>query len=383
MTAKDETSRPPEHGTEVTVRTASGGSYPVRVGEGVVEELAELLESHVRAHRYALISDTRVFAHHGERVLSLISTAGAVSAHTFPEGEEHKSRAEWSRLTDELLAAGVGRDGCVVALGGGVTGDLAGFVAATYMRGIPVVQLPTSLVAMVDSAVGGKTGVDVPAGKNLVGSFHPPRFVLADTEIAGTLPREERSQGLAEAVKHGAILDGEYFREIEARAADLLDGDPAATTWMVARSVQIKAGVVSRDERESGLRQILNFGHTLGHAIEAASHFRIRHGNAVALGMVLEARLGERLGVTRRGVAETIESALEAVELPVGVDGRSDSDRLLSLVSSDKKGRGGQARYVLLEDMGSVAPGEDWSHSVDPRVVCELLEGAPSDPHHP
>jgi len=359
---------------ETWVDVPGGAGYPVRVGRRALQDLPGLLAEHAPAHRYALLADARVLELHGERVTRLLAAAGVeLTVHSFPAGEENKNREHWARLTDEMLAAGIGRDGCVLALGGGVAGDLAGFVAATFMRGIPVVQLPTSLVAMVDSSVGGKTGVDVPSGKNLVGAFHPPRFVLADTELAGTLPRLERSQGLAEAVKHGAILDASYLRGIVEGAGALLDGDPAATASMVARSVEIKAGVVSRDEREGGLRQILNFGHTLGHAFEAASSFQLPHGSSVAIGMVLEARLGVRLGVTGPGVVEALEQALHAVGLPSHPEASVDPDTLLDLVSRDKKVRRGVARYVLLRVMGEVDPGEGWSHAVEPGVVRDVL----------
>lgn len=359
---------------EARVEVPGGCGYPVRVGRGVLRDLPALLREHAPAHRYALVADARVLAHHGDHITGILTAAGVeLTVHTFPPGEENKNREQWARLTDEMLAAGIGRDGCVVALGGGVAGDLAGFVAATFMRGIPVVQLPTSLVAMVDSSVGGKTGVDVPSGKNLVGAFHPPRFVLADTELSATLPRSERSQGLAEAVKHGAILDASYLRAIVDGAEVLLGGDPAATASMVARSVELKSGVVSRDEREGGLRQILNFGHTLGHAFEAASDFQLPHGSSVAIGMVLEARLGVRLGVTGPEVPEALEVALRAVGLPVRPDASFDPDTLLDLVSRDKKVRRGVSRYVLLRVLGEVDPGEGWSHAVPPEVVREVL----------
>jgi 3-dehydroquinate synthase len=299
-----------------------------------------------------------------------------MSVHTFSSGEERKNREEWGRLTDELMAAGLGRDGCIVALGGGVAGDLAGFVAATYMRGIPVVHLPTSLVAMVDSSVGGKTGVDLPVGKNLVGAFHPPRFVLADTDLTATLPREERSQGLAEAVKHGAILDAPYFENVVAEADALLKGTPLVTAAVVARSVEVKAGIVSQDEREAGLRHVLNFGHTLGHAIEAASNYRLPHGNAVAIGMVLEAKLGERLGITQGGTADRIAAAVRRIGLSPTSSDSPDPDRILDLVSRDKKVREGTARYVLLRKIGEVDPGIGWSHSVAPGPVREILLAA-------
>ncbi len=365
---------------EVLVEVPGGRDYPVRVGRGAIRELPGLLRRLAPAHRYALVADATVHRLHGPLIEGLLVDAGIdLVTETFPAGEEHKNREEWGRLTDLLLARGLGRDGCVIALGGGVAGDLAGFVAATFMRGIPVVQIPTSLVAMVDSSVGGKSGVDVPSGKNLVGAFHPPRLVLADPDLASTLPRLERSQGLAEAVKHGAILDARYLDGIVRDAEALLAGDAVATEAMVRRSVEIKSGVVSRDEREGGLRQVLNFGHTLGHAFEAASGYTLPHGSAVAIGMVLEARLGERLGVTRPGVSGTLVRALEAVELPVRPRAPFDPELLLELVSRDKKVREGRARYVLLREVGEVDQGDRWSRAVDREIVRRLLEEAASE----
>ncbi len=374
----------------VEVRTR-GGSYPVVVEPGGVERLPELLASLAPAHRYALITDATVDALHGERVEALVARTGReVARFPFPAGERHKSREEWSRLTDALLAWGMGRDGCVVALGGGVTGDLAGFVAATFMRGVPVVHLPTSLVAMIDSSVGGKTGVDVPGGKNLVGAFHPPKFVLADPELAGTLPRWERAQGLVEAVKHGAILDRGYLDALAKGAEALLDGDPLATTAAVHRSVEIKAEVVSRDEFEGGLRQVLNFGHTLGHALEQVSAYRIPHGSGVAAGMVLEARLGEALGITAGGTTELLAGVLARFGFGAGSgegsgEGPADAfpaevmacletpGALVAATRMDKKVRAGAVRYVLLERAGAVHPGQGWSHPVPEVEVLGLL----------
>jgi 3-dehydroquinate synthase len=363
---------------EVLVRTADGADYPVRVGPGALAELPLLLEERVGAHRYALIGDRRVVDHHGEAALALVRDAGMpVDAFTFPPGEARKNREEWARLTDALLAAGIGRDGCVLALGGGVTGDLAGFVAATYMRGIPAVQIPTSLVAMMDASVGGKTGVDVPRGKNLVGAFHPPRFVLADTRLARTLPVAERRQGLAEAVKHGAILDPDYLARIHGAGPALLAGDEEATAEAVARSVEIKAEVVGRDEREGGMRQVLNFGHTLAHALEAASGYGLAHGSAVAVGMVLEARLGEAVEVTDPGTADRIEEVLSSLGLPTRPDPGVDPERVVELLVHDKKARGGEPRFVLLDGIGRVHAGTGgtirWAHPVPTGVVREVL----------
>ena len=367
----------------VMVTTSLGDAYPVEVGPGILRRLPELLEERAQAHRYVVIGDKQVMRFHAHRLGTVLEDAGLrVDSMEFPEGEEHKTRTEWARLTDTLLKLGVGRDGCVLALGGGVTGDLAGFVAATYMRGVPVVQLPTSLVAMVDSSVGGKTGVDVPAGKNLVGAFHPPRLVLADTDLTRTLPRAERSQGLVEAVKHGAIADGDYLARIQELAPRLLEGEENSTAQIVIRSVEIKAGVVSRDEREGGLRQVLNFGHTLGHALEAASEYRLPHGTAVAVGMVLEARLGERLGVTRSGTARHLEAVARALDVPVAPPPGLPLEKALDHLKRDKKVRGGEVRFVLLDEPGQVHRGEAgseaWSHPVPARLVREVLQSSGS-----
>jgi len=295
---------------------------------------------------------------------------------TFPAGEAHKSRKQWSILTDALLAAGMGRDCAVVAVGGGVTGDLAGFVAATLHRGVPVVQVPTSLVAMIDASVGGKTGVDVRAGKNLVGAFHPPRAVVADPETVATLPREERAQGLAEAVKHGAIADAVYLASLEEEAPRLLDGETGAVHRAVARSVAIKALVVGEDEREAGRREILNFGHTYGHALEAASAYALGHGSAVAWGMLLEARLGERIGVTEAGTEGRLRSALDRLGLCEAALPALDPAAVLAFLGADKKARRGVPRFVLLRRPGEVARGEEWSRAVRPDVVGEVLTEA-------
>lgn len=363
----------PPGGWEIPVATSTGG-YPVRVGAGVLDELPVLLERLAGAHRYALISDARVAELHGEGVLARMAAAGLDGElFSFPPGEASKTRASWSELTDRMIGAGIGRDGCVIALGGGVTGDLAGFVAATYMRGVPLAQIPTSLVAMIDSAVGGKVGVDVPGGKNLVGAFHPPAFVLADPALAATLPPSERRRGLAEAIKHGAILDAAYLDELVGTSGALLEGDPDPTARAVARSVELKAGVVAEDEREAGLRQILNFGHTLGHALEAATGWRLAHGEAVAVGMVLEARLGEALGVTEEGTAVRLTRALEAFELPTSLPGGLDVDEVLAWTGRDKKVRRGAVRYVLLRRIGEVDPGAGWSHEVPRERVRDVL----------
>jgi 3-dehydroquinate synthase len=354
------------------VGSAAGG-YDALVGSGLFEKLPELLQARVGAHRYAVISDHRVAPLHGEPLVRACAGAG-LEAHlfTFAAGEASKTRKQWSILTDALLDAGVGRDGCVVAVGGGVTGDLAGFVAATFMRGIALVQVPTSYLAMVDASVGGKTGVDLRHGKNLVGAFHAPRLVLADPRTLTTLPEQERAQGLVEAFKHGAIRDAAHFEWLGAHAEALLAADAEAASEAVLRSVEIKAAVVSADERESGLREVLNFGHTVGHALEAESRFDVAHGTAVAEGMLLEAEIGERLGVTEPGTGARLAEALRRLELPPLPT--LDATAVSRFLAADKKARSGRARYVLLKRLGEVDGAEGWSREVPDALVLEVLE---------
>src|SRR3989475_4641920 len=231
-----------------------------------------------------------------------------------------------------MLAAHCGRDAAVIALGGGVVNDVAGFVAATYLRGVPLVQVPTSLLAMIDSSIGGKTGVDVPAGKNLLGAFHQPRVVVADPQLLGSLSSVQLAAGLAEAVKHGVIADAEYFAFLEGEYAAIFAKHAPALERVVRRSVEIKASVVAQDEREKGKRAILNFGHTVGHAIEATSRYEVLHGEAVAIGMVYEARLAETLGIAATGTAHRIRSVLERLDSPAGGPGASHGDGLVPAV---------------------------------------------------
>jgi 3-dehydroquinate synthase len=349
--------------------------YQVLVGSGLLASLPNLLREHAPAHRYAVITDSTVAGLYGTHVLERLRASGlAADLFSFPAGERHKTRAHWADLIDGLLAEGYGRDSCVVALGGGVVGDLAGFVAATYMRGVPVVQVPTSLVAMIDASIGGKTGVDVEVGKNLVGAFHAPNLVVADPEVIRTLPRAERAQGLVEAVKHGAIMDGPYLENLELNMPALLDGEVEPVERAVARSVELKAEVVSADERESGRREILNFGHTLGHAVEGVSGYGMPHGAAVAVGMFLEARLGEELGVTEVGVAERLARIAGTLEIGIELPDGAAPNRIMSYLGLDKKARHGHPRFVLLSRIGLVHRTDDrWSHVVDENLILDLL----------
>jgi 3-dehydroquinate synthase len=359
--------------------------YPVWLGAGALDALAAVVAAHAPAHRLVVVSDHTVAGHHAARAVAVLQAGGADPLLlAIPPGEHEKTRARWAELTDAMLAAGCGRDTTVVAVGGGVVGDLAGFVAATYLRGVPVIQVPTTLLAMLDASVGGKTAVDTPAGKNLVGAFHPPAAVVVDPRVLATLPPADLVAGAMEAVKHGVLADAGYFRTV----ADLLpalacppspDGGDlagwlASLEGVVARSVAIKASVVAQDEREGGMRKILNFGHTLGHALESASGFALRHGEAVGAGMVLEARLAERLGVAADGTAHAIEAALEPVGLPTGRLASLAPEAVLAATRGDKKTRAGVVEYALPQRVGRMEPAAGrWAVPVPDALVLEVL----------
>jgi 3-dehydroquinate synthase len=351
-------------------------TYKVTIAADALSGIGDIVRNAARAHRYAIVTDSNVGPLYASRVReSLGSTDTAVF--TIPAGEAHKTRDSWASLTDELLASGFGRDTTVVALGGGVVGDLAGFVAATFMRGVPYVQVPTSLLAMIDASVGGKTGVDTRAGKNLVGAFHQPAAVVADTSVLATLRPEHLRAGLAEAIKHGVIADADYFESVSRFASSLAASDVAgdAMLGLVARSVEIKADVVRRDERENGVRKTLNFGHTIGHAVELCSNYTLLHGDAVAIGMVYESMLAERLGVAERGTQRAVRRAVCGAGLPDVRPSAIASSDVVAATRGDKKARAGQAEYALPARIGAMAGADaGWSVRVDESLVRDVLE---------
>ncbi len=371
--------RHPRTAEPVTVRnieTSGTGTYEVWVRPGALDDAGALIHDACPAHRYAVITDSQVAEIYGGRLQAALKAAKLDAAQfVFPAGEWNKTREIWGELTDELLKSGYGRDSAIIALGGGVVGDLVGFVAATYMRGTPVVQIPTSLLAMVDSSVGGKTGVDTTAGKNLVGAFHAPSIVIIDPSVLRTLPNHQLAAGLAEALKHGMILDADYFDEILGGIDDIFGRDIESLGDIVRQSVEMKADVVSRDAREAGYRRILNFGHTVAHALEAVSGYELLHGEAVAIGLTCEAALGEEVGVTESGVKERVQAALEAARLPTEIDEEIDSERFLETLSLDKKRLGGQVRYTLIGEIGRIAdPGDgSWTHEISDETVKKVL----------
>ena len=351
-------------------------SYDILIGSGLIRQLDTLVREYAPAAAYAVISDSHVGKILGEELTQELSATGCrAELFTFPAGEWNKTRDTWATLSDRMLASHFGRDGAVIALGGGVVNDVAGFVAATYLRGVSLVQVPTTLLAMIDSSIGGKTGVDVPAGKNLLGAFHQPRVVIADPELLGSLSSVQLAAGLAEAVKHGVIADAEYFAFLEREYAAIFAKHAPALEHVVRRSVEIKAAVVSQDEREKGKRAILNFGHTVGHAIEATSKYEVLHGEAVAIGMVYEGRLAEMLGIAAGGTSKRIQTALERLNLPVERPEASKVDDLLEAMRTDKKVRAGDIRLALPRAIGS-AHGDDangWTVAVPEAMIRQVL----------
>jgi 3-dehydroquinate synthase len=369
----------------VTVHIDTGTqTYPIHIGPDLLAQSGSYLAAAGVGPRALVVTDRRVAGLYGDTVQDSLRQAGLEPAlAVVPPGERSKSLSQARTLYDAALAAGLDRRSCFIALGGGVVGDLAGFVAATYMRGVPFAQLPTTLLAQVDSSVGGKTGVDLPQGKNLVGAFHQPCLVVADVRTLATLPRREVRAGLAEVIKYGLILDANLFadlaRQFDASRAVARDAPAeslsfapgralpwsAVSSW-VQRSCELKGYVVKEDVYETGRRAILNFGHTFGHAFEALLGYRrLRHGEAVSIGMVTAARLSHRLGLLTAADVARIERLLAMAGLPTAVPGDLTPDPLLASMQHDKKAARGRLRFVLLRRIG-----EAW---VTPEVPLELV----------
>ncbi|WP_208296105.1 bifunctional shikimate kinase/3-dehydroquinate synthase AroKB [Telluria antibiotica] len=329
-------------------------SYPIAIGRGLLDD-ASLLNRHIGGSgKVAIVTNTTVAPLYLEKVAAPLRAAGReVVPIVLPDGEEYKNWESLNLVFDALLANKCDRKTTLVALGGGVVGDMTGFAAATYMRGVPFVQIPTTLLAQVDSSVGGKTGINHPLGKNMIGAFYQPRAVIADTATLDTLPQRELAAGLAEVIKHGAILDAGFFDWIEANIVKLVARDHAALAHAIARSCEIKADVVARDEREGGLRAVLNFGHTFGHAIEAGMGYGAwLHGEAVGCGMVMAADLSHRLGLIDAAAVARVCALVQAAGLPV-VAPDLGTPRWIELMEVDKKNEGGAIKFILLKPLGS------------------------------
>ncbi len=327
-------------------------SYPIVIGRHLLEN--DAFARHVPGKRVAIVTNTVVAPLYLERLTVALQAAGKQCiAIVLPDGEEEKNVDNLMSIFTALLENKCDRKTTLVALGGGVIGDMTGFAAATYMRGVPFVQVPTTLLAQVDSSVGGKTAINHPLGKNMIGAFYQPQSVLADTATLSTLPDRELSAGLAEVIKHGAIIDAAFFRWQEEHMDPLLARDDAALAYAIQRSCEIKAEVVRQDEREGGLRAILNFGHTFGHAIEAGMGYgEWLHGEAVGCGMVMAADLSVRLGFLAPADRDRIVALVRAARLPTVAPDLGEA-RWLELMEVDKKNEGGQIKFILLKPLGA------------------------------
>jgi 3-dehydroquinate synthase len=332
-------------------------SYPIFIGAGAME-LRDEMDRVVPARDVLVVTNTTVGPIYSAKLNAALAPRRCIEV-VLPDGEVHKTLANVSRMLDVLVTNRFARDACVVALGGGVVGDMAGFAAACYQRGIPFVQVPTTLLSQVDSSVGGKTGVNHPGGKNLIGAFHQPVAVFTDTNTLATLPDRELRAGLAEVIKYGLIVDREFFDWLEANAAKLLARDTVALTYAIKRSCEVKAEIVARDEHERGDRALLNLGHTFGHAIESATHYKTwLHGEAVAAGMLLAADVSQRLGWMGTPDVERVESVLQQFGLRTDVQSLPAAT-IAENMKIDKKVAAGRIRLVLLKAIGkSVVTGD-------------------------
>ena len=347
-------------------------SYTIKVGGGLLSRLGAECAQLKLGQRCAVITDSNVGKKFAKAALKSLSASGFQPVLiTVPAGEKSKRIAVVEKCYDQLAAHRLERKSFIVALGGGVVGDLAGFVAATYLRGIPFVQVPTTLLAQVDSSVGGKTGVNLKAGKNLVGAFYQPRLVLCDLDALKTLPKREYISGLAEVIKYGVIYDAILFTQLERNLPKLLQRDAATLAAVVARCCEIKADVVGQDETESGLRAILNFGHTIGHAIENSSGYgKFLHGEAIAIGQVAAARLSHKILGLPSGDVERIIKLFVHAGLPVKIKlSAAPRKKLFAAMKLDKKVSGGEVKFVLANRIGKVV----WGQKVSPGLVNEVL----------
>ena len=346
-------------------------SYKIYIGFDILKGISDILRDLGAGKKVVIITNPSVNKFYGEAVNSGLRGAG-FDSHTVevPDGEEFKTIREAERLYDELITLKVDRGSTIAALGGGVIGDLAGFIAATYMRGIPYIQIPTSLLAQVDSSVGGKTAVNHPEGKNMIGVFYQPRAVIIDTKTLRTLPREELLAGLAEVVKYGIIADADLFEYLERNIKAVLLLNHDALRYIIKTSCRIKGSVVELDEREAGYRAVLNFGHTIGHAIETLTQYRdFRHGEAISIGMVYAVRLSEEMGFCARDDSSRIESLLSNIGLPTQLPDLEPDD-IIASIYLDKEVRNDKIRFVLTEGIGKVKIEED----ISPDILRKILE---------
>lgn len=330
-------------------------SYDIHIGPGIMTEIPSFLIKGEEASSYFIVTDSQVEDLLGIDLQNILEE-NEIHSHllSFPSGEASKNMDTVTALACEMVNMGADRKSVILALGGGVVGDVAGFLASIYMRGIPFYQIPTTLLAQVDSSVGGKTGVDLPQGKNLLGTFYQPRGVFADTVVLATLPGHEIRNGLSEVVKYGMIRSYELFQILEDKNQEILNLVPEVMSYIVAKSCSIKAEIVSKDEKESGLRRILNFGHTIGHAVEAAAGYSIPHGEAVSIGMIAASRISLKRGLLKEEDFIRLHNLLNILELPTAIPRQYETGKLIEFLRHDKKASHGKVHFILPKGLGDV-----------------------------
>jgi 3-dehydroquinate synthase len=345
-------------------------SYPIMIEDGCLQRVGEDLQSRRIAKRYGVVADDLVANLYGKVLMENLKAAGIIAELlTFPHGEANKTLQTIGDLAGKLARLGFDRKDALIGFGGGVTGDITGFLAASYMRGVPFVQIPTTLLAQVDSSVGGKTGVDIPEGKNLVGAFYQPKIVYIDISVLGSLPRQELLGGLGEVIKYGVIRDKDFFQFLQDNSQGILNLEPDLIKKTVYTCCKIKSEVVSEDEREGGIRRILNYGHTIGHAVEGASEYKLIHGFAVSIGMVAAARLAVMNGLLAKDDCSKIIDILQLYTMPVEVPKTLNRPRIKKFLLTDKKTVGGKVFYVLPTEIGKTVITDE----VTEKQVNEVL----------
>lgn len=359
----------------VQLKNVADNSYPIVIGSGAFNEFLMDAGRHTQTGRYCIITDSYVKELYEKKIAGTLGHLGDnAEIISFPHGECNKNLETVENICERMAQKNLGRDTTVVSLGGGVVGDVAGFVASIYARGLSYVQIPTTLLAMVDSSIGGKTGVDLDYGKNLVGSFYQPRKVYIDPDFLTSLDKKEFSNGLAEIIKYGAIADKNLFTYLEGNMHKILKKNKDAVTKIIKESCVVKKSVVEKDEKETGLRMVLNFGHTIGHAIEKLSGYSIQHGEAISVGMIVESEISRMKGLLNEKDMQRIKEILASAGLRTKLPDYNSAD-LVNTMKIDKKAREGKTRYVLLNGIGSVATeNSTYAFEVEEKIVTQAIE---------
>lgn len=357
-------------------------SYDIELNRGILKDQEALINALIPfGSRFAIITDEVIRSLYGDQLLKSLSSSGLEAyLFSFPKGESHKTRAAKEHLENRLFEKRLGRDICVIALGGGVATDLGGFVAATYCRGVPLVMIPTSLLGMVDASMGGKTGVDVPYGKNLVGAIYQPKKILIDSSTLVSLPLNELKNGIVEMIKHGLIADANYFDFLEKNSEPLLARNLPLLETAIYESCRIKKEIVEQDEKEEGKRRLLNFGHTIGHALELLTHYSIAHGEAVAIGLLVESHLSAQLGHLKQKSLDRIYHLLQTYGLTLSLPRCFSVQAILKTMQLDKKSVRGKARFVMIDEIGSPLPFDShYCIFVEENLIQNSLEWMNND----